>query len=146
MGDGTQHETTTIPVTEDVLVIERRTIDVGKVTVSKHVDEHEAVVTEPVIHEEVQIERRRVDRPVSADAPPGVRVEGDTTVIPILEEVLVVEKRLMLREEVRITRVRREIPATQRASLRRERVDVERSPATTPLSHPDETDPQEHQP
>jgi len=133
----------TIPVTEDVLVIDRKTVDVGKVTVSKTVDEHEAVITEPVIHEDVQIERRRVDREVSAGAPPSVRIEGDTTVIPVLEEVLVVEKRLMLREEIRITRVRRESPAQQRATLRREQVRVERSPSpSTPIT-PDEPDSQE---
>lgn len=143
MGDGSRDSSRTIPVTEDVLVVERRTIDVGKVTVSKTVDEREAVVTEPVIHEEVRIERRRVDQPVSADSLPGVRIEGDTTVIPVLEEVLVVEKRLMLREEIRVTRVRRESPASYSTTVRREQVEVARSPAAPTPSTPDETDNQE---
>lgn len=136
-------DTRTIPVTEDMLVVGRKSVDVGKVTVSKTVDEHVAVVDEPVIHEEVQIERRRVDRAVSRDAVPGVRIEGDTTIIPVLEEVVVVEKRLMLREEVRVTRVRRESPASQRVTVRRENVHVERSP---PPSTPDEPDLQEQSP
>jgi uncharacterized protein (TIGR02271 family) len=138
-----QDQGKTIPVTEDVLIIDRKTVELGKVTVSKTVDEHEAVITEPVIHEDVQIERRRVDREVPVDAPPGIRIEGATTVIPVLEEVLVVEKRLMLREEVRITRVRREHPAQQSATLRREQVHVERSAVPSTALKPDEPDSQE---
>jgi stress response protein YsnF len=43
--------------------------------------------------------------PVSlrVDAMPEVRQEGDSTIVPVVEEVLVVERRLMLKEEVRIT-------------------------------------------
>ena len=37
---------------------------------------------------------------------PVTRVEGDTTIIPVVEEVLYTEKRLFLREEVRVTRRR----------------------------------------
>jgi uncharacterized protein (TIGR02271 family) len=137
------NDSRTIPVTEDVLVVGRKTVDVAKVTVSKTVDEQQAVVNEPAIHEDVQIERRRVDRPVSPDNVPNVRVEGDTTIIPVLEEVVVVEKRLVLREEVRITRVRREIPASQRVTVRRENVHVERSPAPSAPTPDDPPHPQE---
>jgi uncharacterized protein (TIGR02271 family) len=144
MGTGDAlNDSRTIPVTEDVLVVGRKTVDVAKVTVSKTVDEQQAVVNEPAIHEDVQIERRRVDRPVSPDNVPNVRVEGDTTIIPVLEEVVVVEKRLVLREEVRITRVRREIPASQRVTVRRENVHVERSPAPSAPTPDDPPHPQE---
>ena len=136
---------TTIPVTEDQLTVERKTVDVGKVKVSKTVDEREAVITEPVIHDDVQVERRVVDQPVPRGAVPKIRIEGDTTIIPVLEEVLVVEKRLMLREEVRITRVRRESPTSQRTTLRREQVHVERSLAPSTPFMTDEPDSQEQQ-
>jgi stress response protein YsnF len=54
-------------------------------------------------------------------------------IIPVLEEVLVVEKRLMLREEVRITRRRSEVHETQEVMLRSESVSVERlqNPSST---------------
>jgi uncharacterized protein (TIGR02271 family) len=60
------------------------------------------------------------------DGPISVRSEEDTLVIPLLEEVLVVEKRLLLKEEVRITKRRVETHMPQRVTLRREEAVVER--------------------
>ena len=62
---------------------------------------------EPLFAEEVVVERVPVNRIV--DGPVQTRQEGDTTVIPVIEEVLTVHKRILLREEVRITRKRTEI-------------------------------------
>jgi stress response protein YsnF len=45
-----------------------------------------------------------VDSPL--DTIPEVREEGDTLVIPVVEEVLTIERRLVLKEEIRIQRVR----------------------------------------
>jgi stress response protein YsnF len=78
----------------------------------------------PLLHERVRVTRTRVERPVSS-APP-VRHEGDTLVIPVVEERVVVEKRLFVREEIRITRVRTETPAGERVRVRAEHVEVER--------------------
>jgi stress response protein YsnF len=69
-----------------------------------------------------------------------VRTEGDVTILPVVEEVLVVETRLLLKEEIHVrrtaTRETVEIPVT----LRRQRAVVERvDPVTgdaTPESHP----------
>jgi hypothetical protein len=49
----------------------------------------------------------QIDRIVAE--PPVQRQEGDTLILPVVEEVLVVEKRLMLREEIRITRRREQV-------------------------------------
>jgi len=47
-------------------------------------------------------------------------------IVPLLEEVLVVEKRLMLREEVRVTKRRNETHRPQTVTLRKEDVKVEK--------------------
>jgi len=60
------------------------------------------------------------------DEAPEIRHEGDTTIIPVLEEVLVVEKRLILREELHIIRRREEHRDPQKVTLRKENVEVER--------------------
>jgi len=65
-----------------------------------------------------------VDRVVAGPVP--VRHEGDTMIVPVLEEVLVVEKRLVLKEELRVTRRRVETREPQTVTLRREDVVVER--------------------
>jgi stress response protein YsnF len=65
--------------------------------------EHEHLVDEVLSHERVEIEHVPIDCQV--DAVPPVRKEGNTTVLPVVEEVVVVERRLILKEEIRITRV-----------------------------------------
>jgi uncharacterized protein (TIGR02271 family) len=76
------------------------------------------------LHDEVVVERVPINRVV--EGPVSVRSEEDTLVIPLLEEVLVVEKRLLLKEEIRITKQRVETHAPQRVTLRREEAVVER--------------------
>jgi hypothetical protein len=60
-----------------------------------------------LFREGYSIERVQIDRIVAE--PPVQRQEGDTLILPVVEEVLVVEKRLMLREEIRITRRREQV-------------------------------------
>ena len=64
----------------------------------------EAVINEPLTHERVEIERVPIGRVI--ETVPLVREEGDTTIIPVVEEVVVVERRLVLKEEVHLRKVR----------------------------------------
>jgi len=115
---------TVIPVIAEELEVRKRNVETGGVRVSKVVHEREEVVDEPLFREEVDVERVTINRAV--DGPVATRQEGDVTIIPVLEEVLVVEKRLMLKEELRITRRRVEEHRPQRVSLRTEDATVER--------------------
>ncbi len=117
-----------IPVIEEQVRIGRRVVETGKVRIHKRVTERVEEVSAPVLREEVQVERIAIDRYV--DGPIESRMEGDTLVVPVLEEVLVLEKRLVLREEIRITKsfVTTDSPPEQ-VTLRREEVEVERVPA-----------------
>jgi uncharacterized protein (TIGR02271 family) len=118
-------DTTVIPVMQEELDVRTRRVETQSgVRVSKTVDEREEVVDEPLTKEEVEVERVSMNVPV--DAPSGVRYEGDTMIIPIFEEIVVVEKRLILKEEIRVTRRRENIRAAQRVTLRREMANVER--------------------
>jgi uncharacterized protein (TIGR02271 family) len=65
--------------------------------------EHETFVDETLNHERVQIERVPIGRQV--EAIPPVRQEGDTTILSVVEETLVIERRLILTEEVHIRRL-----------------------------------------
>jgi stress response protein YsnF len=51
-------------------------------------------------------------------------------IIPITEEVLVVERRLMLKEELHVRRKRTRISQPQRVTVREEQAEIERIPAT----------------
>jgi uncharacterized protein (TIGR02271 family) len=128
-------ERTVVPVLEEELDVRRRRVETGGgVRVEKTVDEYEACVDEPLTKEEVEVER--VALGLAVEGPVAVRYEGDTMIVPILEEVLVVEKRLVLKEEIRITRRRRELHAPQRVTLRREHATVERIGDTDPHAVP----------
>jgi stress response protein YsnF len=71
--------------------------------VSTVVREQEQLVDEELTHERVEVERVPIRRPV--DVAPPVREEGDITIIPVVEEIVVVERRLILKEDVWIRRV-----------------------------------------
>jgi stress response protein YsnF len=64
-----------------------------------------------------------------------VRTEGDVTIIPVLEETVVVEKRLLLREEVHVRLKTHEEHQPQRVRLRSEDVVVERTRAENAQTH-----------
>lgn len=121
-----------IPVAEEKISINKREKETGRVVV--HVTPHlrEETVDVALAEEHVEIERVPVNQFVSG--PVSVRQEGDVTVVPVVEEVLVVEKRLMLREEIRVTRRRQTRRHVQPVTLRSEearilRADGEENPA-----------------
>ena len=113
-----------IPVITEQAVVNKRVVETGKVRIHKRVIQREEVINAESIQEQIEIERVPVDRFV--DEPPQMRQEGDTLIIPVLEEVLVVEKRLVLKEEVRVKRVRSVKPNPQTVTLRSEELLVER--------------------
>ncbi len=108
------------------LVVSRQERVSGRVRVRSLTETVEETVRETLSGERVVVERVPVDR-VVPDLP-QTRIEDGVTIVPILEEVLVVEKRLLLKEELHIrreaTREDVEIPV----SLRKQRAVVERLP------------------
>ena len=116
-----------VPVIEEALQVGRESVETARVRVSKVVREREEVVDQPTKTEQVTVERVPVNRFV--EQAPAPRQEGDTLVLPVMEEVLVVERRLMLKEEVRITRRSTETRNPQAVTLRSEDVRIERLPA-----------------
>lgn len=113
-----------MPVVAETLDVQKRKVETGGVRIKKIVHEREEVVDEPLMREEVQVKRVPVNRVV--DAPVPVRHVGNTMIISLLEEVLVVEKRLMLKEELHITKGEIETYKPQRVTLRTEEAVVER--------------------
>jgi len=117
-----------IPVVEEQVKVQTRKHESGAVSIRKTVHERTEVVDQYLQSEEVQVERVAVNRIVEAPIP--VRHEGNTMIISLLEEVLVVEKRLLLREEVHITRLHKEVHDPKEVILREERVEIVREPSS----------------
>jgi uncharacterized protein (TIGR02271 family) len=127
------NENIVVPVVVEELDVQRRQVETGRVRLTKVVREHEEMVDEPLLREEVTVERAAINQLVNEPVP--VRYEGDTMIVPVLEEILVVEKRLVLKEEIRITRQRVERREPQRVTLRSEEVMVERVDPSDPRNY-----------
>ncbi len=119
-----QEEVAAIPLVEERVAVTKQQVETERLRVRISVDQREERVPVELLHDEVEIER--VPRNVPIAELPGVRLEGNTTIIPVVEEVVVVEKRLVLVEEIhvrrRTTASTEEIPVT----LRSERAEIER--------------------
>ncbi|MDN4633654.1 YsnF/AvaK domain-containing protein [Sphingomonas sp. PsM26] len=92
----------TIPLYEEHLEIDKLQTVTDRVKVSTHVDERTVLLEDTVERGDLTIERIAVDRAVAQAPEP--RQEGDTLIVSLVEERLVVEKRLFVIEELRITR------------------------------------------
>jgi len=84
------------------LHVSKKNVVAGRVRVSTVTHKHEELLDELLAHEHVEIDREPIGRRV--DAMPEIRTEGDVTIIPIVEEIL--ERSIVLKEEVRVKRVR----------------------------------------
>ena len=113
-----------IPLHTEQLTIQRRQTVTGVVRVSLQTHTRDQVVDENLASERVEVERVAIGRIV--DSVPAVREEGDTTIIPVIEEIVVTEKRLVLKEEIRLTRVRTSNLYRETVTLREQQASVER--------------------
>jgi uncharacterized protein (TIGR02271 family) len=113
-----------VPIIEEQVDIHKRKVTTGRVRLTRSVVEREEVIDEPAFRETVEVERVPVNK--TLDGPVGVRFEGDTMIIPVVEEQVVVEKRWVLKEEVRVTKQRTRTDEPQHVTLHEQNVSVER--------------------
>ena len=119
----------TIDVVEETVSITRRPVEAGRVAVRLTTAERDAPVEVALRDQHMRVERVPVGRFV--EAAPTIRTEGDTTIIPVLEEHAVTTVRLFLREEIRVTRDTATRTERHTVRLRAERADIERLDTTT---------------
>jgi stress response protein YsnF len=121
------NETASLQLVQESASISAESVVTGRVRVSTETDVREEIARATLEGELVDVVRVPVDRPV--ETMPAVRTEGDLTIVPVVEEVLFVEKRLVLKEEIHIRRrLTREV-VEMPVKLRRQRAVVERQAA-----------------
>ncbi len=120
---------TAVPLVEEHLSIDKRTVETGRVRVRTIVEEGTGYARADLYQENVDVTRVTIDRIV--DAVPPVREEGDTLIVPVIEEVLVTEKRLLLREEIHLNRRRTTESVEHSVPLRTMRAVIERTDLST---------------
>lgn len=114
-----------VPVVQEQVTVGKRTEESGSVVVHVTPRTTTEVVDVPLAEEHAEVERVPVNRFVPGPVP--VRQEGDVTIVPVYEEVLVVERRLMLKEEIHVRRRQQTRVERQEVALRTEEVRVMRS-------------------
>jgi uncharacterized protein (TIGR02271 family) len=135
-------DSATLPLLAEELSVSKELRETGRVRISTRTHEREALIDEDLAREQVEIETIPIARRI--DAVPQVRQEGDTTIIPVVEERLVVDRELVLKEEIRVRRVRTTERYQEKVALRQQEAVVtrEQPEATRPgakLTDPDET-------
>ena len=135
---GGDDDTLTIPLAAEELVAEKQPIVLGKIRVHKGVETVQQNMTVPVYHEEAIVEHIPVDQ-YDANAPTG----PNDLIIPVTEEQIVVEKRTVIKEYIRIRK--NIVTQAQHISdtVRREFVELteqRQGPAELTLLHYDQGD------
>lgn len=123
-------EEVAIPIVEEQVHVGKREVRGDRLRVTTHTDLVEEHVSETLRTDAVQVTRVPVNRTLTVGEPaPAIRTEGNVTIIPVIEEIVVVEKRFVLKEEIHILREVTtetvEIPVT----LRKQRAVIDRTSA-----------------
>lgn len=122
-----QDEQLVVPVVHEELKVGKRRVDTGRgVRIHKTVREQARHIDQALLRDALEVKRIPVDKIVPLSEAPVMRQEGDTLIVPVLEEILVVEKRLRIKEEVHIIRSTRSEPHVGAVVLREEQVSIER--------------------
>jgi uncharacterized protein (TIGR02271 family) len=126
-----------VELAQEQLEISKREVERSRIVIRTRVEERDEVAELELQQEEVTVER--IPRGVPVDAKPAIREEDGVLIVPIVEEQLVVTTRLILKEELRISRRTRTELVRQPVRLRAERAEVERREGrATTVSDPEQ--------
>ena len=113
-----------IQLIEEMVSVDKKRIVTGRVRVTTESSTAQAFAEVGLEGVRVEVTRERLDREISSV--PEIRVEGETTIIPVIEEIAVVEKRLILVEAIRIRKVTSKEEIAVPVNLRKQTATVER--------------------
>ena len=125
MADETERDF--IPVVEETATVSTRRVVSGRVRIATQTEEINHLLPTDLASVEVDVVRVPIDRRI--ETIPDVVTEGEVTIIPVVEERLVVTRELYLREEIHVRRIERTETVDVPATTRRQTVQIERLPA-----------------
>ena len=113
-----------IRLAEERLSVDKRVVETGRVRVHRTTTEKVQKVNVPLSSDTYEVTRVPIGKEVTKSPP--VRETRTEIIIPVVEEVLVVERRLVLREELHIRKVRSVERHSEEFTLRVQNATVER--------------------
>ena len=123
-----QNDHDVLPIVEETATLSKRDVVTGRVKVHTRTSTQEELVSAALERTDVSVTRVPVDREIE-EAPP-IRTQGDVTIIPVVEEILVVEKRLVLREEIHIRQTATTETVEVPVSLRKQEAVIDQQDVT----------------
>jgi stress response protein YsnF len=98
-----QSEDLRVPLHVEEVSVSRREIKTADLQIALVTGTRQQLIDEELTRVRVEFERVPIGRAI--EVVPSISHEGDITIIPVVEEIVVVERRLVLKEEIRIRRV-----------------------------------------
>ena len=129
MPNAPDEEELIVPLAREELRLGKRETSKGKVRVQTVVETVEELARATLEEESLDVQRVPVGKVVAE--PPGIRTEGEVTIIPVLKETMIVEKRLVLVEEVHIRRTTSSRVVETPVTLRTQKAIIESLPSDT---------------
>lgn len=119
-----RQEDVVIPVFAEELHADAIPVETGRVRVTKRLETHEEILAQELRKTHVEVKRVKTDRVV--DGPQAVRRAGNTLIVPVVSEVLQIEKQWVVTEEIHITETEERNTVQQRVQVNREVPQIER--------------------
>lgn len=126
-------ELNTFPVIEERVTVYKTVADNGGVRLRKVVHADQVDIDEELVAHSLSLTRVPIGRDI--DGPVEVRYENGLTIIPVVEERLVVRRQLVLVEEIHLGRSSHTRRAPQSITVRREEMIVERQAPGSDIWH-----------
>ena len=118
-----------LSVVEETASIGVAEIETGRVRVTTSTALSEEMLKQDLTTTRTEVTRVPVDRMIDeGETLPTIRTEGNVTIIPIFEEIVTVRKRLVLKEELRITGTETKRTVEVPVALRKQSATIERLP------------------
>lgn len=114
----------TIQLLEETLHVSKRDVVTGTVRVSTRTEVVQEIADITLDRTIAEVTRVPIGRLI--EEPPGVRTEGDVTIVPVFEERYVVVKQLYLTEELHIRHGVQQVVSHTPVPLRRQTATIER--------------------
>lgn len=119
-----QDKDVVIPVIREEPYAETVPVTTGGVRVTKRLDTHDEIIEQALRKTHVEVRRVKTERVV--DGPqPATRI-GNTLIIPVVSEVLKIQKQWVVTEEIHITETEAQETVQNRVTLTGEKPEIER--------------------
>ncbi len=113
-----------VPVVSEEVHADAVPVEKGGVRVTKRVESHDEILQQELRRGRAEIRRVKTERVVNGPQPS--RQEGDTLIIPVVSEVLVVTKQWVVTEEIYVTRTQETERVEHTIAVQEEVATVER--------------------